>query len=170
MRATVLLSISASLALGCGKSETVPLTARLKMSSVPGDWCGFTNPDTIRLDCPFELGFYVLDASQDAGASVLKTRCVKMDKDPMRTWANLYQDLNSAMVALDNIQQGVVRVEMVGIEPPQNKMCDYESSVASASLYGKSDAIPLMGTDVPNRYDIATKCVKPFTPTATCIP
>ena len=27
----------------------------------------------------------------------------------------------------------------------------------------------ISGTDLPNRYDISTKCLKAFTPTATCI-
>ena len=172
MRATVLLSISAlALGVGCGRSQKVELTGKLVMSRVPGDWCGATNPDNIRLDCPFDVGLYVIDASTDAGTgAVLQTVCVSMDADPMRKWGNFTDSLNSAMARLDKIAEGRVRIEVVGVEPKAGNNCDYEASVANASLYGRSNPLELMGSDVPNRYDIATKCLKPFTPTAMCIP
>src|SRR5687768_4497502 len=123
MRAIVLLSISAGVLLACGKAQTVELTARLRMSQVPGDWCGSTNPDNIRLDCAFEVGLYVVDASRDAGTEVLSGTCVKMDRDPMRVWKNFHEDLNSAMAKLERINVGTVRVELAAIEPPQLKNC-----------------------------------------------
>lgn len=171
MRATVLLSISVLLfTAACGRSETVELTGQLKISSVPADWCGSSNPDNIRLDCPFELGLYVVDVSSDAGAFVLKTVCVKMQADPNRKWSNLPEALNQSMARLEKIPQGTVRVEIAGIEPGANDNCNHDSAVMNASFYGKSDSTSLMGTDLVKRVEIRTKCLKAFTPTAMCIP
>jgi hypothetical protein len=162
MRATVLL-FSSVLALGaCGRQQKVELTGKLVMSTLPADWCG-QNKDQIRLDCPFEMGFYVIDASSDAGPGVVKkTVCASLDKDPMRRSSNLAMDLNSVPVTLDGIMEGQVRVEVAIIEPPANNGCEYESSMANAAMTGKSKVLDLMGTDVPNRYDIVMKCVKTF--------
>lgn len=172
MRATVLLSTSVLVlaAASCGKTEKVELTGKLVMSRVPADWCGETNPDNIRLDCPFELGLYVVDAADGGSGVVKQTVCITMDADPMRKWSNLTDSMNSAMAKLDKIAEGRVRVEVIGVEPKAGNQCNYESSVSNASFYGRSNALELMGTDVPNRFDISTKCLKAFTPTATCIP
>ncbi len=171
MRATVLLSTSALLLFGCGKSVNVELTARLVMSGVPTDWCGAGDKDQIRLDCPFELGLYALDVSNDAGPPVVKkTVCITMDADPNRKWKSLSEALNQTMMAqLGPIQEGLVRIEIAGVEPKAGKKCEYQESVDNASFYGRSDVLPLMGTDLPNRFDIRTKCLKAFTPTAMCM-
>lgn len=170
MRATVLLSISALGLLACGKSEKVDLTAKLVMSRVPADWCGALDPDKIRLDCPFDLGLYVVEATDGGSGRVLQTVCVAMEADPMRNWGNLTLSLNSAMAKLDKIAEGRVRVELAGVEPKAGNGCEYQASVDNASFYGRSNPIELMGNEIPNRYDVATKCLKAFTPTATCIP
>jgi hypothetical protein len=169
MRAIVLLSISALFC--CGKAPTVELTGKLVMSQQPADWCGFGNKDNIRLDCPFELGLYVVEITGDAGpGNVLKTVCVSMDADPMRTTGNLTDSLNSAMVKIAGVPEGTVRIELAAVEPKAGNGCAYDESVAAASLFGRSAVLTLEGTDLPNRFDISTKCLKPFTPTAMCIP
>ncbi|MBK7864563.1 MAG: hypothetical protein IPJ65_39375 [Archangiaceae bacterium] len=169
MRATALLSIS--LALGaCGAAQNVELTGKLVMSRLPADWCGSGNPDTIRLDCAFDLGLWVSQVLDDGGiGQVTKTVCVKLEADPQRTWGTLPEALNQAMVKVDRIPQGRFRLEVAGIEPSNNGGCEHDASVAAASFYGKSEPIELMGTDVVKRIDIASKCLKAFTPTMTCI-
>jgi hypothetical protein len=157
--------------LGCGAPQTVELTGKLVISQLPADWCGSSNPDNIRLDCAFELGLYVVDMSGDGGpGKVLETTCVKLQADPNRKWSNLPEALNTAMARLDRIQQGTVRVELAAVEPPAGNNCAHDDSVARASLYGRSEVLSLMGTDLVKRVDIGTRCLKPFTPTAMCLP
>lgn len=166
MRATVLLSISLC-ALSCGKAQNIELTAKLVNPSASKDWCGSGNPDAIRLDCAFDLGLYVVE---EESKKVLQTVCVKMDADPDRKWGNLYQSINGAMAKLTKIEQGTVRIEIVGVEPAAGGTCDYEASVAAASFSGKSNALTLEGDEVTKRFDIITKCIKAFSPSAMCLP
>ena len=169
MRAIALLSISFLLA-GCGDAASVMLTGKLTMSRLPADWCGFQNPDSIRMDCPFDLGIYAVESSADGGRGrVLQTVCVSMKADPKRTWATLSESLNQQGVRLDKIPSGIVRVEIAAIEPGKNNRCDYNTAVDSASLYGSSDPLPLTFGLAPNRFDISTKCRKTFSPSETCL-
>ena len=162
MRATALLFSSLLGLAACGRQQKVELTGKLVMSTLPADWCN-QNKDQIRLDCPFEMGFYVINASSDAGTGfVTKTTCVSFEKDAMRRSGNLAMDLNSVPVKLEGIPEGQFRIEVAIIEPPANNGCEYESSMPAASLTGRSKVIDLTGTDIPNRYDIVMKCIKPF--------
>jgi len=175
MRPTALLLSSLALA-SCGSTQNVDLTGKLVMSTFPADWCGATNPDTIRMDCPFEVGLYILqDAVNDAGPpTVVSNVCVKLPGLAMRDWADLPMALNDNKASLQVLASNQnVRLEMAIVEPPSIVDCDHDSTVAAAKLYGSSqetmidspvDDPPLM------RIDVTTKCIKAFTPTATCLP
>jgi hypothetical protein len=162
--------LSLACAFGCGRVEPVELTAKLVMSRFPNDWCEQRNmnPDNIRMDCPFDLGLYVVD---EASQRVLKTTCVKLEGDLGRRWGNLTETLNANGVRLELTPEGPepVRLEMAVVEPAQGD-CGYEAAMAGASFWGRSEPVTLMGAEVGPRIDVATRCLKSFTPTATCLP
>jgi hypothetical protein len=167
MRATALLPISL-LALGCARVENVPLTAKLVMSNAPADWCGSLNPDTIRMDCAFQLGIYFSD---DASKKVLGTTCVKLEGKMGRTWKDLPQELDTAMVAthVDLMGTQAARLEVAVIEPPDATNCDHSTALITAAFYGKSDPVT-PDDDTLKRIDVPTKCVRSFSATSSCLP
>lgn len=168
MRATALLPTSLLLALSCGRVENVALTAKLAMSNAPADWCGSLNPDTIRMDCPFQLGIYFSD---DVSKKVLGTTCVKLDGKMGRTWKDLPQALDDAMVATHVDLNGTeaARLEVAVIEPPDATNCDHSGALLTAAFYGKSNPVT-PDDDMLKRIDVPTKCVRSFSPTSSCLP
>jgi len=171
MRATALLRISALvLALSaCGKPPNVELTGRLVMTTQPMYWC--ENTKSTRLDCEFELGLYVFSVGADGGTAKLQQppTCVKLEAEAGRKWEDLPRRLNDAMVRLEKIPEGLIRLEVIGIEPRRNKSCDYEDAMTAPNFTGRSVDFQLEGTEVSNRQDVVVRCLKPFTPTAMCI-
>jgi hypothetical protein len=167
MRAIALLPISL---IACGGASTQQVTAKLVMSNSPTDWCGSGNPDTIRMDCPFQLGIYFLDDSNpDAGDPVLNTTCVKLDGAANRTWKDLPQALDTAMVKTQVTPAGPVRLEIAVIEPPGSSNCDHATSLMGPKFYGESAQVQPDDSTV-KRIDVPSKCLKAFTPTTMCLP
>jgi hypothetical protein len=167
MRPIALLPISL---LACSGPGTQDVTAKLVMSNSPTDWCGSSNPDLIRMDCPFQLGIYFLDTSNaDAGAPVLNTTCVSIAGAANRVWKDLPTTLDTSKVKTAVTPQGPFRLEIAVIEPPGGGMCDHDTSVMKAKFHGES-ADEMADDTTVKRIDVASKCLQAFTPTAMCLP
>jgi hypothetical protein len=164
MRATVLLPISL---LACGQTTNVDVAVKLAMSNDNKFWCGTTNNP--RMDCPFQMGIYFLDATSDAGTKVLSTTCVSFDGKPGRTFNDIPQALDTAMAKTQYASSDTaqaLQLQVAVIEPPNGSMCDHETP--SPSFNGFSPVF-LAADPSLKRVDVTLQCLRAFTDTATCL-